>query len=78
MNGYQCDNSMHSLLFLSFLSLPLTFTAFTNISPYVRPLDPYRSLVDKKKEVMSLFTQCTKDDVTMNNYLTRSKSLDQF
>ena len=25
---------------------------------------------------MALFARCTKDDVTMNNYLTRSKNLD--
>ena len=26
-----------------------------------------------KKDVMVLYTTCTKDDVTLNNYITRSK-----
>ena len=34
-----------------------------------------RSLEAKKNEVMGLFAQCTQDDVTLNNYLTRSKIL---
>ncbi|CAK9090615.1 unnamed protein product [Durusdinium trenchii] len=33
------------------------------------------SLEAKKNEVMGLFAQCTKDDVTLNNYLTRSKNI---
>ena len=31
------------------------------------------SLDDKKKEIMTLFAACTKSDVTLNNYITRSK-----
>lgn len=26
-----------------------------------------------KKDVIGLFTSCTKDDVTLNNYITRSR-----
>ena len=34
------------------------------------------NLEGKKHEVMSLFSKCTKDDVSLNNYLQRSKTFD--
>lgn len=34
-----------------------------------------RSAEELKVEVMGLFSKCTKEDVTLNNYITRSKSL---
>ena len=35
----------------------------------------FRSLETKKKELMALFAEITKDDVTLNNYISRSKIL---
>lgn len=32
-----------------------------------------RSLETKKREVMELFAQITKEDVTLNNYISRSR-----
>ena len=37
-----------------------------------------RSLEAKKKEVMLLFTKITKEDVSLNNYITRGKNLVMF
>ena len=34
-----------------------------------------RSFEQKKKQVLQLFTNITKQDVTLNNYLCRSKSV---
>ena len=35
----------------------------------------FRSLETKKKDLMALFAEITKDDVTLNNYISRSKVL---
>ena len=35
-----------------------------------------RGLDEKKKNIMNLFAACTKTDVTLNNYITRSKNLE--
>ena len=32
-------------------------------------------MADLKDEVLKGFTQCTKDDVTLNNYISRSRTL---
>ena len=32
-----------------------------------------RDTSDLKREVLGLFAACTKEDVTLNNYITRSK-----
>lgn len=34
-----------------------------------------RQMADLKDEVLKGFTQCTKDDVTLNNYISRSRTL---
>ena len=36
-----------------------------------------RNLEAHKSSIMSLFVKCTKDDVTLNNYVTRSKCPEQ-
>ena len=35
----------------------------------------FRSFEQKKQQVLQLFTTITKQDVTLNNYLCRSKTL---
>jgi len=42
---------------------------------YLISLGLASSLDNKKQEIMTDFAACTKADVTLNNYLTRSKSL---